>query len=421
MRCRAGCDRLSPYCQSSHADTITDCVLLDSPGEANYRKTVGTTGKLIGENQLRNSVIKNTCSSAPAAATRRATAGYVLRSAGSSPAALSGGNIPLADAHEVATCVRMHVLQPVAHALEPLLEIDERVRLVLRDLALVLGPYGLRLVPANDQRQALEQSIRGGIAVAHPLVRVLHLVAVEEVGVVDAELRDPADDERVEIAPYRIVDLTEQRAPLEDARLHIDADLAQVRLHDLDDITTDLVSLIGLHLEAERLPLRIAQNAIGAGRPPGFPEQLLRAFDIILQILARLGVILPEEGWHRRIRDRAVAAQHAVHDRLSVDRHGERPAHPRVLEHGLALIPANDDESAVGERDQASQLGSGDPLRLLGRRSDVVIDAAGEQLRQQRRRLRNRAINDTVDIGPAPQLRGKLRVRLEHPVLPRRA
>src|SRR5690606_37154575 len=181
------------------------------------------------------------------------SAPLALLAAGLDPGrtALPQGDVPAVDSHPVAPGLGIHVPQPVMHPVQAVGEVDEGVRLLLGDQLLVLHPERECLLAVRDLVKLVEQRIQLWIAMADPLEGPITSVAVEEVGVVDPELRPPPDQHGVEVSLAGVVDSIEEGAPLEDLDLHVDTDPAQVCLDDVGDVGADLVPAVRAEREAE--------------------------------------------------------------------------------------------------------------------------------------------------------------------------
>src|SRR5690606_4837162 len=229
-----------------------------------------------------------------ARATRRSIVLPLIRSV---PPAGARQDPPVSHSDPVATRVRLNIAKTLVNSLETLLEIQEGVRLRLSDAALIGLPHGPGFIAINDCRQCLQHPICFGITVPDPLERLVALVAVEQVAVIDAELGDPPDDHRVEIALIRPVDLVQQGPPLEDPRLCGYSDASQVGLHLGGDVGADLIPLVRLHHEVQRVTGLVLHDPVPVPvLPSGLRQQRARRLGVVCQILPRLRIILPEEG-----------------------------------------------------------------------------------------------------------------------------
>ena len=95
-------------------------------------------------------------------------------------------------------------------------------------------------------------SPRWPVAVLRPLVGHVHLVAGEEVGIVDPELGDPPHHHAVEVTAVGVVDLVQERAPLDDLLLRGYAHRARRSACTFVMMSTALGVLARLDAEAER-------------------------------------------------------------------------------------------------------------------------------------------------------------------------
>src|SRR5690606_28413016 len=103
----------------------------------------------------------------------------------------------------------------------------------------------------------------------------------------------------------------------------------------------------------------------------------------------------------------------------------ERAPHPRIRELRPARVPADQDIRAKREVEELEVRRVDDPLRLIRARRDVDVDVLGEQLREERRLLRNDPVDVAVEERSTAERRGEggigvedpavlLRVRYEH-------
>jgi hypothetical protein len=137
-------------------------------------------------------------------------------------------NPPPRNAHPVSARIRVYILQTAAHPLQPFLKVDERVRLIIGDQALIIITAGKCGIPVHDHRQLVQQPVYLRITVPHPLEALVPLITVKYVLVIDTKLCSPSDQNGIEFPPLRVFDPVEQCSPLQDLDAHVHADPAQV-------------------------------------------------------------------------------------------------------------------------------------------------------------------------------------------------
>src|SRR5580765_8457319 len=282
---------------------------------------------------------------------------------------------------------------------EPVAEVEEHDRLVLGQN--FLQPIVVLLAVGLDTRASslLEQLVHLGVRVADAVQLVGRgLGRVPDVVLIRVRRDAPGQNDRLEV-PLLDVPL-QQRGPLDDADLDLDADVLQRSLDDLGDLPALLAALSDQEVELERHAV-LHEDAVGVlGVPPGLRQQRARLAGVVW-VLMHVRVVLPRAGLVRAGRLTRQPEAHSLDQLTLVDRVGERLAHAPVGEARIAQVHAEVDVDVRRVLVLVVRLAKGRIFGLpleLERGELGAVHTLGLELQEGRRRARDDAIDDARDV-----------------------